>query len=471
MKYNTRTKIICTLGPASNDVQTIQRLFSSGMDVARLNFSHNTHSFHAKLIQTIRRVCKERKKSIAILQDLQGPKIRLGIVPEKGVPIFSGQEIIFQTGRSVFSEKQKNILPVPYKHLHKDIKKQERIFLDDGLLEAVVTRVHSNNIYAKVVTGGILFSQKGINFPDTHLSVAAFTEKDKADLLFGLKKGVDWVALSFVTSKQDVVRVRSFCRKHCLKNQIPPRLLVKIEKHEALESFEEILSVADGILVARGDLGVEIPAEVVPLRQKDLIAKCRQAGKPVVVATQMLDSMIRNPRPTRAEVSDVANAVMDHTDAVMLSGETAAGKYPVKAVQMMKRIIMETEKSVFDDVSLEQTCFQKTGHALSRFLHELACKKQIQAIVSAHFFGSWSEQLNRYRPEVPIFLAADQQAILRQEQLLWGVVPFFLKQTTPELFAGRAISVLQKNKLIAPGMSLAIVTGKGQEKGVQIIKI
>jgi len=314
------------------------------MDVARLNFSHATHADHARLIRTIRRAAKAVKKIVPIIGDLQGPKIRLGVLPEKGVMLKNGETVT---------------LPVTYLNLYKDLKKGDRIYIDDGIIEALFVRGSRGNIQVKVVNGGTVTSHKGMNFPDSTLKVSSFTSKDKEDALFGIEHGVDWFALSFVTKASQVLALKRFLKQRTRKGKPVGRVMVKIEKREAIDHIEEIVKAADGIMIARGDLGVEIEVEEVPIRQKEIIHLCRHALKPVVVATQMLDSMIGSPRPTRAEVSDVAGAVFDCASAVMLSGESASGKYPLQAVKMMAKIIKEAEASCYDD-----TCEQNTASML-----------------------------------------------------------------------------------------------------------
>lgn len=338
MAKNRRSSIVCTVGPASASLSVLTSMIKAGMDVARLNFSHATHADHTRLIRTIRRAAKAAKKSVSIIGDLQGPKIRVGVLPEKGIELKNGETVT---------------LPVTYESLYKDLKKGDRIYIDDGIIETTFVSGSLGKVSVKIVNGGLVTSHKGMNFPDSTLKVSAFTSKDKDDALFGIEQGVDWFALSFVTKASQVLALKRFIKSaattYHLQPKTLPRVMVKIEKHEAIDRIEDIVKAADGIMIARGDLGVEIAAEEVPIRQKEIIQLCRSAGKPVVVATQMLDSMIRNPRPTRAEVSDVANAVFDCVSAVMLSGETAMGKYPLQAVKMMVKIIKEAEASCYDD--------------------------------------------------------------------------------------------------------------------------
>ncbi|MEK9130931.1 MAG: pyruvate kinase [Patescibacteria group bacterium] len=356
------------------------------------------------------------------------------------------------------------------------MKPGHRIMIDDGILEVKVTKIVGRVVEAKVINGGLVTSHKGMNFPDTTLRVDPITAKDKVDLAFSVKAGVQWIAMSFVTSPKDVARMRRMIGDQ--------KIIVKIEKHEALKNFDAILKVADGIMIARGDLGVETAAEDVPLHQKIIIAKCRAAGKPVVVATQMLDSMIRNPRPTRAEVSDVANAVIDHTEGVMLSGETASGKYPVEAVTMMKKICLDTEASAFDDLKinpdgvrsvicdLSSTKFvQKiTDHRpdpitiISLSVATLSRLKKIDAVVTVAALGSILPALNKFRPEVSIYLACSTDNEARQWNIRWGIHPFVLK-------GGDAIRQLQKMKRLKKGQKVALVVIRDKKSQVELTTV
>ncbi len=462
-----RTKIVCTIGPASDSLATLSAMIKSGMNVARLNFSHGTHAGHAKLVRTVRAAAKKAGETVAILGDLQGPKIRIGVVPDAGVVLKNGETVT---------------LPVTYAALHKDVKQGDRVMIDDGIIEVSYVSGKSGFMTAKVVNGGTVTSHKGMNFPDSTLRVSSLTAKDKEDIIFGVQQGVDWMALSFVTCAKDVRTLRSLIARaekaerseKAYKPSQPskplqhsPRIIVKIEKHEAIDNFDEILAATDAVMVARGDLGVETPAEDVPLRQKEIVEKCRLAGKPVVVATQMLDSMMRNPRPTRAEVSDVANAVCDHADAVMLSGESASGKYPKQAVAMMARIIAETEASKFDDVaetSPGPSPLEGEGiAALSETLRTFAEGDLISGIVASHATAPWAAKLMIARPQVPLFLACATEAEARQASIRWGVRAFVLKSKSSKGFAEKAIAELRGRKWIKKGAHLAVVTG--DEKG------
>lgn len=462
-----RTKIVCTIGPASASLSRLQTMIKSGMDVARLNFSHGTHEGHKKLFRLIRSASRKTDRHIPIIGDLQGPKIRLGKLPE-GVSVKSGEIIVFSTSAKTFKD---NVFPVTYKQLHKDVKRGHRILIDDGLIESKITSVRGNRITAKVVNGGPVSSNKGMNFPDSNLKVSAITKKDRADVKFGCELGVDWIALSFVTDAKDVKALRRLIKQHTPKGEEPARIIVKIEKHEAIDHFDEILDATDAIMVARGDLGVEIDAEEVPIRQKEIIEKSRHKGKPVVVATQMLDSMIRNPRPTRAEVSDVANAVFDHTDAVMLSGESATGKYPVKTVRIMSKIVKEAEESPFDDIPLSVPDPLSIETSAAHAIKLLAYQKTIDGVLAAYDLAPWSECVFKAHPEIPFYLGVSSKRLARQVSLRWGCIPFVVKNPTEKTFVQRAVRALRKKRKVRKGMRLAVVLGGIHGEGFDIITV
>lgn len=451
-----RTKIICTLGPASSSVTVLTRMVQAGMNMARLNFSHGTHKEHQTLIRHVRQASRRSGKRVAILQDLQGPKIRVGELPNSGISLRNGQQAVFTTEKIRYESN--GPIPVTYSLLHKDIKKGDRLLLDDGLIETVCEGVRGKYIKVKVLVGGELTSHKGMNLPDTHISLSAFTPKDHEDLLFGLEQEVDWVALSFVTSAKEVLAVRKVILAKCraLKT-IPPKIMVKIERKKAVEGFTEILDVADGVMLARGDLGVEIPFEEVPIIQKEFIEICRQAGKPIVVATHMMDSMTENRRATRAEVSDVANAVIDHTDAVMLSQETAIGAYPVVAVQSMALIIRETEESRLDDISFLQLYdLPDIETSVAQSLHIMAENDQIDYIVTANSYDDIANKMNIFRPNVTIIVACTNESIARQMMVRAGIYPIVLDDA-PATFIHRAQAMLTRMKTIKKQHRVAYV--------------
>lgn len=465
---NKRTKIICTIGPASASASILESMMRAGMDVARLNFSHATYADHKSLIRLIRTASKKAKKDVALLGDLQGPKIRLGELPQEGVELMNGSEVILTTATSRFAAES---IPVTYKNLHKDLKAGDRVLIDDGILELQVKQIVGKHIHTLVVNGGIVSSHKGMNFPDSTLHVSAFTKKDREDTLFAIEHGVEWIALSFVTGPKEILLLKRLIKQYTPKGIAPARVIVKIEKHEAITRFDEILSVTDAVMIARGDLGVEINAQEVPIRQKEMIEKCRQAGKPVVVATQMLDSMIRNPRPTRAEVSDVANAVFDHTDAVMLSGESATGKFPLKAVKMMASIIKEAEASVFDDVSLFVDTSQEPVTASSQSIKLLTIEQTIDGVLASSVLAPWSEMVLKTRPEIPLFIAVSSEREARQLSIRWGVCPFVLKRQEEKSFVRLATAKLQKDRLIKKKMRLAVILGQQHGGGFDLVTV
>ncbi len=456
-----RTKIVCTLGPASAAPRILEKMIKAGMNVARLNFSHGTHADHKRLIATVRAAAKKTGQPITIMQDLQGPKVRVGELPASGVLLKTGQTVIFTTAK-VTGKK----IPVGYGNLHRDLARGDHLLLDDGLLEAVVQKISGHDIHAKVLVGGVLTSHKGLNAPTASLSLSSISKKDKDDLRFGVKMEVDAIALSFVRRAEDIRELRRLIvkaeRVEKKTGRQPIMVIAKIEKHEALENLDEIIAESDGVMVARGDLAIETPAADVPLQQKRIVQKCLAAAKPVIVATQMLDSMIRNPRPTRAEISDIANAVIDHADAVMLSGESATGKYPVEAVTTLATVAMETEASTFDNLNLHlkdgrelatETAIGETAGVLARTL-------DARAIAGSSLTGETARQVSRFRPEIPIYMAAADERVLRQMNFSWGVAPFKVGRVASEAALKKNIyQNLRQAKAIARGDRVIYVSG------------
>lgn len=458
-----RTKIVCTIGPSSRDPKTLEKMVKAGMNVARLNFSHGSHVDHAKLIGTIRAVSKKLDQPIALLQDLQGPKIRVGDLPKEGVMLKEGGSAVFTTDPKAKLPK----IPMGFAMLHKDVKVGDRILLDDGLLEVQVVKVVGRDIHCKVITGGSLTSHKGFNVPTASLSVSAITDKDKDDLKFGVDMDVDWVALSFVRTAAEIKDLRKLIAKYekdlGKRRENPIRIIAKIEKHEAIKNIDAIVAEVDAIMVARGDLGIETPAEDVPLVQKMLIKKCLAASKPVVVATQMLDSMIRNPRPTRAEVSDVANAVIDHTDAVMLSGESASGKYPLQAVSTMAKVVAETEASPLDDAEpgFGLAARDSSSVAVTEVASVLAHGSKAAAIVVATESGNSARIVSRCRVELPIYAITHDPRVCRQLCVSWGVTPFVVKEfSSLKSLTDGAVAFLEQKKVLKKGQKVIVVAGE-----------
>lgn len=459
------TKIVCTIGPASESVKVLEALVREGMNVCRLNMSHGSHENHAQLIKKVRAISQKTGEPLAVLMDLQGPKIRVGNLPQEGFVLEVGKQVVFTNDLARSGEaKDKEKIPVTYLGLHHDVKPGSRMLLDDGLLEVRVTAVKNKDIQAEVVFGGILTSHKGLNLPETTVNIPAITEKDRKDLRFGIQQGVDFVALSFVRSAKDVRALRKMIQRfEGAKSTVPVKIIVKIEKHEAMANVDEILEAADGVMVARGDLAVETSAERVPLYQKEIIEKCRHKAKPVIVATQMLDSMMRNPRPTRAEVSDVANAVIDHADAVMLSGESATGKYPVEAVKIMAKTIKETEDSKYDDVAMATEIKEaaKDRVATAAMAALLVGLKKAKLILGASWSGETARMIAHYRPEAPIVIGSPNERVVRQLNLSWGVKPFLLKRarTVDELIKD-LFSYVKKSKLAKTGDRVILLSGE-----------
>ncbi len=466
-----RTKIVCTIGPACNTKDKLAALIKAGMNVTRLNFSHGTHEEHAEFIKLIRGLAESTGEPIAILQDLQGPKIRVGELPKEGIVLKTGDKVVFTTKTDKYSVGANNhlpLLPVTYDKLHEDVKPGERLLLDDGLLSGRVLEVDGQDVLCVIVDGGLLTSHKGINLPETAVSASSLSDKDKDDVKFGVAQNVDWVALSFVRDAKAIYDLRYLIKQYETELKIDNashsiRIIAKIEKSEAVEHIDEIIEAADGIMVARGDLGIEMKAEEVPLIQKKLIDKCLAAAKPVIVATQMLDSMIRNPRPTRAEVSDIANAVIDHTDAVMLSGETASGKYPLESVQTMVKVIQETEASAYDDLKdvPDKVKNRSTDEAVSDVAKILAKDVGAKGILVASMTGDTGRLVSRHRPELPIYVTTDDARVQRQLNLSWGVVPFILPDCrTVEELVERSLGHLLEEKRIKKGERLIVVAGE-----------
>lgn len=415
-KQTRKTKIVATLGPSSSTSEQIGRLADAGVDLFRLNFSHGTNDDKARVIALIRSVAERKKKAIGILADLQGPKIRTGRMENGALPLRKGDSIAITTDEV---KGRPGLISTIYQALPTDVKPGSRILLDDGLIEFKVQSISGSTVHCTVVEGGILKDLKGINLPGVNVSSPSLTAKDRTDLAFCLEKRVDYIALSFVRQAEDVNELKQIIRDHGLS--IP--VVAKIEKPEAIKNFAAILAATDAVMVARGDLGVEINAEKVPLLQKKIISACNAAGKPVITATQMLESMILHPRPTRAETSDVANAIMDGTDAVMLSGETASGGYPVEAVRTMVKIASDVEKSSFWRFPPREQLPQRSS--IAGAVAEAACHAAAavgaRAIIVFTQSGSTAALIAKNRPQLPIIAFAPSEEIRRRLALYWGV--------------------------------------------------
>ena len=416
-----KTKILATVGPASNNEETLIELVMAGADIFRLNFSHGDHDGHAQVIEKIRRINKENNLNIGILQDLQGPKIRVGEVENNGVLIQPGDQITITNDPVIGTA---TLVSTVYQNLPNDVTPGDRILIDDGNLELIVLNTDGKNVNCTVIHGGILKSRKGINLPNTRVSAPSLTEKDLIDLEFGLENDVDWIALSFVRSAEDITDLRERINKagkFC-------KIVAKIEKPEALENIDAIIQETDAIMVARGDLGVEVPMEVVPLWQKKMVEKCKIASKPVIIATQMMESMIVNPRPTRAETNDVATAVMDGADAVMLSAETASGKYPIAAVKAMSSVIgyIEENGEIYHNLyKIPEDTESYLSNNLLLMASRLSRNVKAAAIVGITYSGFTGFRLSSHRPSANIFVFTKNKKLITQLSLVWGVRAFF----------------------------------------------
>lgn len=453
-----KTKIVCTIGPASRSPEMLRALIKAGMDVARLNFSHGDLAFHAENVERIRAASAEVGKPVAILMDLQGPKLRVGTMQEGGVPLEEGQEIILTTRHIIGHPGE---IPVQYPKLPQIVEPGDRILIDDGLLEVQVLSVYEEDIRCLVITGGLLETNKGMNLPRVPRDIPAITEKDIEDLAFIHEHQADWIALSFVRQAEEVSKLKELILERSpLGEPIP--VIAKIEKPEAVENIDEIIAVSDGIMVARGDLGIETSPEEVPLTQKMIIKKCNMAGVPVITATQMLESMIRNPRPTRAEASDVANAILDGTDAIMLSGETAVGKYPLESVATMVRIAARAEEEIRRSGARRSvTEPRKCGiaEAVAHASCETARDLNAAAIITPTVSGYTARMVSSFRPEAPIIAVTPSPMVQRRLALYWGVYPLLAKRTdnTDEMIAD-AVRTALEHGLVKPG-DLLVITG------------
>jgi len=413
------TKIVCTIGPSSQEVDRLVELIQAGMDVARLNFSHGSHEEHLGVIRNMREASKQTGEAITALQDLSGPKIRTGVVQNHSVELKEGQRFIFTIDDIVGDSTR---VSTTYHALPKDVRKGDTILVDDGKIKMTVIGATTRDVQCEVLNGGVLKDKKGMNLPGVKVSASSLTEKDLEDLKFGLANDVDYVALSFVRKAEDIKNLREVIIREGKKGiKIP--IIAKIEKPQAVENIDAIIAESDGIMVARGDLGVELPPEEVPLVQKMIVRKCNEAGKPVIIATQMLESMIENPRPTRAEANDVANAVLDGADAVMLSAETSVGRYPVEAVTTMDKIIRKAETVRHDrlDDREEGIRYADRFDAIARAAAVLAKQLNATAIVPLTHSGSTAIRISKYRPTAPILAITERERILRRLNLVWGV--------------------------------------------------
>ncbi|PSB29391.1 pyruvate kinase [Stenomitos frigidus] len=462
-----RTKIVATIGPATSSPEVLRDLIEAGATTLRLNFSHGTHEDHQRSIRLIRQTSFELNQPVGILQDLQGPKIRLGRFENGSIILNKGDRF---TLTSKLMEGTQTISSITYEPLADEVPEGSVILLDDGKVEMFVEKVDrtSRELHCVTVVGGTLSNNKGVNFPGVYLSIKALTDKDRKDLTFGLDQGVDWVALSFVRNPQDVLEIKELIAS--AGKNVP--VIVKIEKHEAIQEMESILSISDGVMVARGDLGVELPAEDVPVLQKRLIATANRMGIPVITATQMLDSMVHSPRPTRAEISDVANAILDGTDAVMLSNETAVGKHPVEAVATMARIAVRIEQEKWKK-PIEDSG-RSIPNAISHAVSQIADQLDAAAIMTLTKSGATARNVSKFRSTKPILAITPHVDVARQLQLVWGVKPLLVLDlpSTGQTFQA-AINVAQEKHLLSEGDLVVLTAGtlQGVSGSTDLIKV
>lgn len=451
-----KAKIVCTIGPASESVETLCKLIEAGMNVARLNFSHGSHEEHAARIANIREASKKTGKLVAILLDTKGPEIRTGTLTTDAVELIEGNLITLTTEEIAGTVDR---ISITYRDLPKDVEVGSTILIDDGLIGLTVEAIEDTEIVCRIKNGGTLKSKKGVNVPGVQIKLPGITEKDAQDIEFGIRQGVDFIAASFVRKASDILEIREILERHNATIDI----IAKIENEEGVFNVDEILAVADGLMVARGDLGVEIPAEEVPLVQKKLIRKCNELGKPVITATQMLDSMQRNPRPTRAEASDVANAIFDGTDAIMLSGETAAGKYPVESVDTMNRIAMRAEQELNYREILHSHAFNKQvtiTDAISQAVANAALDLDAAAVITATESGHTARMVSKYRPKAPIIAVTPYEGVARRLAIVNGVYPVIgaMAGSTDEMLS-HSVDQSVKSGLVRHGDLVVISAG------------
>lgn len=453
-----RTKIVCTIGPSSESEEVLEQLVNEGMSVARLNFSHGSIPEHKIKIDRIKKVRDKLRRPVAIMFDTKGPEIRLGNLKDDMEPYLNVDDEYVLTTEDITGDEK--IASITYKELPKDIKKGDSILIDDGLIELKVESVAGDEIHTKVVNGGFIKSKKGVNVPNVKLRLPSLTEKDVADLKFGVKEDIDFVAASFVRTKEDVLNIRSVLESEGMYNI---QIISKIENKEGLENIDDIIEVSDGIMVARGDLGVEIPTEEVPIVQKEIIKKCNLKGKPVITATQMLDSMIRNPRPTRAEANDVANAVLDGSDAIMLSGETASGAYPVEAVKTMAKIARAMEGSIdYDELLREKILMNDRNitNSIGKSTCQIAADINADAIITATTSGGTSRAIAKFRPKNQIIAVTTDEKVRRQLSLTWGVEALLSEKifSTDEVIAN-AVDISKEHGYVKSSDTVVLTAG------------
>ncbi|MBI5958396.1 MAG: pyruvate kinase [Chloroflexi bacterium] len=465
LEHRKRTKIVATIGPASQDIGMLRAMIRAGMDVARINFSHGEHETHARNIANIRLVANQENAVVAILADLPGPKLRLGNLVQVPLELTAGDHVTL-TARKDLDPEQPFVVPFDHQDVLTEMQVGDRLLLDDGQLEFVVSSKPGADVVCDVINGGLLSSHKGVSAPDTKLSMSSITEEDREHVKFAIEQGVDYLALSFVRTADDIRELRWLMRH--LKGDVA--LIAKIEKAEAIVNFDAILEASDGIMVARGDLGVETPAEHVPVHQKNIIRRCNEAGKPVITATQMLQSMIDNPRPTRAESTDVANAIIDGTDAVMLSGETAVGKYPLQSIEMMVKIAQNAEQYLREHEelhpvklsadALQDPKLRTVPAAISHVTAGVARMLDARLIVASTWSGYTAQRVARVRPSTPILAVTPNAITYRRLALVWGVQPVMVEEfATIDEMIEVVTQTAQDEDLVKQGDLMVIIGG------------
>lgn len=467
-----KTKIVCTIGPSSDSYEVLKALINEGMNVARLNFSHGTHPEHKKRIDTIKKLRDDLDEPIAIMLDTKGPEIRIKTFKDGMIRIEQGQDFTL-TSEDVEGDETK--VSVTYEDITKDLKADDRVLIDDGLVEFTVISVDEKNVYMKAVNSGELSDRKGVNLPSVKVNLPTLTEKDIEDLIFGIKNDVDFIAASFIRSAKDVLEIRKILESN---GGDDIKIISKIENLEGVQNIDEIIDVSDGIMVARGDMGVELDEEDIPLVQKDIIRKCNLKGKFVITATQMLDSMIRNPRPTRAEVTDVANAILDGSSAIMLSGETAAGNYPVKSCEMMRKIAVKIEDSLDYKIIVDSTNDEheiNITNSIAKATREAALDLDAKVIIAATTSGLTARNISKFKPKSPIIAATTNEKVRRQLAIEWGVYPIraTLASSIDDLFY-ESINILKNIKFVKEGelviLTAGIPLGKAGSTNIMMVK-
>ncbi|MFA6917998.1 MAG: pyruvate kinase [Candidatus Gracilibacteria bacterium] len=467
--YTKNTKIVCTLGPASDSVSEITNLIHAGMNVARLNFSHGTYEHHTKIITNLRKAEKETGRRIAILQDLQGPKIRLGDLPKEGIQVKNGDKIKITINKVLGKKTAKEIIiPIQYRNIIKDAKARDLLMINDGLIEVRIEKVTKDSLLCKVLAGGLLKSKQGVNSSTASISAKPITDKDKKDLAFGLKNNVDYVALSFVRHPKDIEELRALIHRH----KKDTKIVAKIERHEAVTNLEEIIKITDAVMVARGDLGIDLPAAQVPIVQKRMISLANKYAKPVITATQVLQSMVENPIATRAEISDAANAVFDSTDAIMLSNESAVGKYPFKAAATLSKVAetVETEMQKHPELLEHLSMHRMSGTLNATCLNACDLAKETHAnfIVVYTKSGYTARHVAKYRPFIPIITVTSSESVARELCLVWGLNKIFIQSLSGQSSqkTEKIVAFLKHQKIVKKGQKIVIVGSASEEEKI-----